>query len=502
MAGSRGTQSKRKGGGRKPLSTQPGHSWKYLYERLTEKRFQQLCGALLRHEDASVRLYPVGMSDGGRDATARGASGTPGGTIYQVKWTKDRIQNPVTWLKAAIEGEAENIKRLVAQGATRYVLMTCVAGTSAPGKGTMDKLDKEFEALSKRFGVLMEPLWQADLDGMVDAAPDAIKWSYADMLAGSDAIRFLLHGAAVEGQAAEMRTTLLRVMRSQGAEDAKVKFSQADLDQTSLADVYVDVEAELVSAPKGVADLAAVSEYMVRAGALLYLLETSMPYVLVRGEPGQGKSTLGQYLCQVHRAQMLAEDESSVIDVREYGAREPRLTFRVDLRHYASWLEGTDPFDDDPRAPQGKRRHGIGRSLEHFLVDYCHYYSGGRSVSVEQVQDLLDRYPTLVVLDGLDEVGEQRRRSEVVSEIDRLARQLGVAHRRWTQLVVTTRPNSSSQAEPTSDLFEYIRLRPMSPEMQKTYLGSGLRSTVCPRLSNANSGGSSSVGRRKNISHN
>lgn len=471
MVGFRGTQAKKRGGEGKPLSTQPGHSWKYLYERLNEKRFQQLCGALLRHEDAAVRLYPVGMSDGGRDATAGGASGALGGTIYQVKWTKNRIQSPVAWLKAAVEGEAENIERLVANGATRYVLMTCVAGTSAPDRGTMDKLDREFEALSKRFGVPMEPLWQADLDGMVDAAPDAIKWTYADMLAGHDAIRFFLHGSAAEGRAAEMRTTLLRVMRNQGEEDAKVKFSQADLDQTRLADMYVDVEAELVSAPKGAADLAAVSEYMVRTGALSYLLATSMPYTVVRGEPGQGKSTLGQYLCQVHRALILSEDESSVIDARGYEAQEPRLTFRVDLRHYASWLEGTDPFDDDPGATQGKRRGGIGRSLEHFLVDYCHYYSGGRSVSVEQVQDLLDRYPTLIVLDGLDEVGEQRLRTEVVKEIDRLASQLGGAHRRWTQLVVTTRPNSSSQAEPTSDLFEYVRLRPMNVEMQKAYLG-------------------------------
>lgn len=471
MVGFRGTQAKKRGGEGKPLSTQPGHSWKYLYERLNEKHFQQLCGALLRHEDASVRLYPVGMSDGGRDATAGGASGALGGTIYQVKWTRNRIQSPVAWLKAAVEGEAENIERLVANGATRYVLMTCVAGTSAPDRGTMDKLDKEFEALSKRFGVQMEILWQADVDGMVDAAPDAIKWTFADMLAGHDAIRFFLHGSAAEGRAAEMRTTLLRVMRNQGEEDARVKFSQADLDQTRLADMYVDVEADLVSAPKGAADLAAVSEYMVRRGALSYLLATSMPYTVVRGEPGQGKSTLGQYLCQVHRALILSEDENSVIDARGFEAQEPRLTFRVDLRHYAAWLEGTDPFDDDPGATQGKRRVGFGRSLEHFLVDYCRYYSGGRSVSVEQVQDLLDRYPTLIVLDGLDEVGEQRLRTEVVKEIDRLASQLGGAHRRWTQLVVTTRPNSSSQAEPTSDLFEYVRLRPMNVEMQKAYLG-------------------------------
>ena len=472
MARPQSTPRRPKSKGPDPLSTQPGHSWRYLYERLTEKRFQQLCGALLRHDDPTVRLYPVGMGDGGRDVTARGTDGTSGGLIYQVKWTKDRIQNPVAWLKKAVEGEAENIERLVAQGATRYVLMTCVAGTSTPDKGTMDRLDKEFAAFSQRFGVEMQPLWQADIDGMVDGAPDAIKWSYEEMLAGHDLIRFLIHGSAVEGRAAEMRTTLLRVMKNQGAEDAKVKFSQADLDQTPLAEVFVDVQAEVVAGPRAAPDLLGLSAYQDRtAGALHYLLTTSMPYTLVRGEPGQGKSTLGQYLCQVHRAEILPEDDVSEISSGEYSVNEPKLPFRIDLRHYASWLGGVDPFDDDPvgeRRP--KRRHGAERGLEHFLAHYCHFYSGGRTVTVEQIQDLLDRYPTLLLLDGLDEVGDQGLRSHVVSEIDRLTKRLGAVRRRRTQVVVTTRPNSSSQPEPSQDFFEYVRLLPMNPLMQKTYL--------------------------------
>lgn len=474
MGGQRSAPARtsRRKGDPQPLSTQPGHSWKYLYERLTEKRFQQLCGALLRHEDPTIRLYPVGMSDGGRDATGRGADGATDGLIYQVKWTKDRIQNPVAWLKKAVEGEAENIERLVTKGATRYVLMTCVAGTSSPDKGTMDRLDSEFATLSERFGIDMQPLWQADIDGMVDAAPDAIKWSYQEMLAGHDLIRFLIHGSGVEGRAAEMRTTLLKVMKNQGAEDAKVKFSQADLDQTPLADVFVDVQAEVVAGPRAAPDLRGLSAYQDRtSGALAYLLTTSMPYTVVRGEPGQGKSTLGQYLCQVHRAEILPEDDVSEISSGGYTPSEPKLPFRIDLRHYASWLGGVDPFDDDlhvERRP--KRRRGAERGLEHFLAHYCHFYSGGRSVTVEQIQDLLDRYPTLLLLDGLDEVGDQGLRSHVVSEVDRLVRRLGAVHRRRTQVVVTTRPNSSSQPEPSQDVFEYVRLRPMSPAMQKEYL--------------------------------
>jgi hypothetical protein len=37
---------------------------RYLYERLHEKTFQQLCNVLLAHNFPDTRCYPVGHSDG------------------------------------------------------------------------------------------------------------------------------------------------------------------------------------------------------------------------------------------------------------------------------------------------------------------------------------------------------------------------------------------------------------------------------------------------------
>ena len=108
-------------------SQQPGNSWKYLYERLPEKRFQQLCGALLADVFPDVTCYPVGQPDGGRDALQKLSTGD---FIYQVKWTNKRIQDPVAWLTATIRKEHDNIVRLVEKGAARYYLLTSVAGTS------------------------------------------------------------------------------------------------------------------------------------------------------------------------------------------------------------------------------------------------------------------------------------------------------------------------------------------------------------------------------------
>ncbi len=100
-------------------SRQAGQSYRYLYERLGEKRFQELCGAMLARVFPDVTCYPVGQSDGGRDIV-RKRDGRA--FVYQVKWTSKPMQNPATWLDNAIKGEADNIWQLVKNGAEQYYL--------------------------------------------------------------------------------------------------------------------------------------------------------------------------------------------------------------------------------------------------------------------------------------------------------------------------------------------------------------------------------------------
>jgi hypothetical protein len=83
----------------KPATEQPGNSFRYLYWRLSEGEFQQLCGALLRLKFDPVRCFPMGMADEGIDAISDGS------TIYQVKWSSKLEQNPDQWLRRAVEGE-------------------------------------------------------------------------------------------------------------------------------------------------------------------------------------------------------------------------------------------------------------------------------------------------------------------------------------------------------------------------------------------------------------
>lgn len=456
---------------------------RYLYERLGDQRFQQLCNALLAHAFPDLTCFPVGQADGGRDARRR--LGTASGQlIYQVKSTTRALGNPVTWLDAAIKHEYESITRLVADGASGYYLLTNVAGTGMRDRGSMDRLDERLQHHSRHFGIPMDCWWRADIDARVDAAPRELTWAYADMLAGHDAIRYLLDAERGEGRAAELRELVLKVVATQWQEDAKVKFTQVDLDSYELADLFVDVEAHRRASPRATPPsglplrprrgaLSEASEPEALGGAAAYLLAAAQPLTVVRGEPGQGKSTLGQYICQIHRAEFLHRQDRAGGADPEPGTMSTRLPLRVDLRDYARWLDGGDPFgesDPDEQPVRRARRRPGPATVEAFLAVLLTARSGGRAATVADVQDILARFPALVVLDGLDEVARDAARTHVVREIDQFVARLGTDTTVHPQVVVTTRPNASGLPEPTPDSFETISLARLGPALRTSYL--------------------------------
>jgi hypothetical protein len=414
------------------------------------------------------------MADEGIDAIADGS------VVFQVKWSSKLVQDPAAWLRGTLEGERSKIILLVKEKRiSRYILMTSVAGTTTGrGTGSIQKLQKYLDEYSKEFGISVECWWQSDIDAEVDAAPEPLKWSYQEMLAGSDAIRYLIHGSQVEGQAARMRSTVLQVMASQWREDAKIKFSQVDMDRVNVADMFVDMHVSVQRPRLG----GPVSGFLGTShrepfGALGFLLqsvntpEPSYPLIFLLGVPGQGKSTLGQYLSQIHRAAILPGDMIGGRRPPAEQVADPKLPLRVDLTDYASWLEGQNPFgeDDPPESPRHCKKGQ--RSLELFLTDFCSAYSGGRQVSVEDVQSLLARYPVLLVLDGLDEIPDPDLRSTVVEEINAAATRMGASGNiRRFQLLVTARPNASGLAEPDQELFQTLRLEPLTPALQSEFI--------------------------------
>ena len=442
----------------------PDSRYKYLYERLGDHDFQQLVGALLTLRFPGFRPLPLRQADGGRDGVD-----LAGRLVYQVKWSaKGHEKDPVAWLDAAIRGESDKIRRCAKEGAHGYVLVTNVASTGKAKTGTFDRLNVKLDEYSREFELEMSCLWREGLNPMVDSAPSETKWAYADMLAGWDLIRYLVDEHAGTARDSGLRELVRKVAAAQWNEDERIKFSQVELDRERLADLFVDVPAVRISIPgratpifRGAAALGGAAAYV--SGKSPY------PFTLVRGAPGQGKSTLSQFVCQASRTAFLPGRAPAVSDPP--GDGEPRFPVRFDLGDYAAWIEGYDVFDksDATQMRKGKRRPAAQATVESFLAELMTHASGRGTISQAEVQDLFDRLPSLIVLDGLDEVGNARDRRRVVREIDLFCAR-GKSYAVEPRVIVTTRPNSAGLPEPSSDIFEVISLSPLDAALRDQYL--------------------------------
>ena len=416
-----------------------GGSSRYLYTRLGEKKFQELCCALLVLEYPGVTCSPVGHQDGGRDAV-RLVDGRR--IIYQVKWTSNPGRPPVAWLSEAVEKEERNIARLVSDGAYAYYIMTNVAGTAARDRGTIDRLGKILDEYSKSFGIPMSCWWEADIDARVDVAPVQLKQNYRDMLAGDDRIRQIFGSGADTAPAlepfAELKDRYLeRVRQRYGRIDLEVltpRTEQGEQPVILLGEVFVPQAARLNPPPVELPP--ELLRRLVRTGEIRdsdipeevadkRLLEQAQAYqerpprpvldiiagaegqrLVFLGDPGSGKSTLARYLMLALASDLrsgplapLAGHVPLLVELRTYAGRRPRPGTFLDLIN--------DQYDlEDLGFPKP--------ALEAFLKQ-C-----GQA---------------LVIFDGLDEIFDPALREQVARQIEGFASRYP-----WTPIIVTSRP--------------------------------------------------------------
>jgi hypothetical protein len=464
----------------------------YLYEQLGPERFQALCQALLVAETRGMQCFPIAQPDGGRDGV--GYTFPRSGrdfVVYQVKFVRNpqAQTDPHKWLTGIIEDEAPKIRELLPKGAVQFHLITNVAGTAHLDAGSIDKVNA---ILAREIPIPSAVWWRDDLNRHVDVEA-GVKWSYPEILRGSDVLGALL--ASDLGETRARRANAIRTfMSEQCKEDEEVKFKQVEL-QSNLMDLFIDVPAKVTKGPRiedsyaysyahylfqRVAEIVATEhrdensrESSARptydedpaapAGALLLSgpIQRNFPFVVVEGAPGQGKSTLAQFICQVHRLRLLGRDRSFL---RRYHCPPfAHLPIKVDLTEYAAWIGGSNPFDLDG-APGGSRS-GSNRHLESFIAAMIADKSGGASFSVDDLFRVAEHSSLLLALDGLDEIADLKRRNAVIGEITAAVNRLDEIAA-GLQVVVTTRPSAfAGVSEFPAKTFHYFQLVSLSREL-------------------------------------
>lgn len=283
-----------------------------------------------------------------------------------------------------------------------------------------------------------------------------------------------------------LQTTLRAYLGDRYTAENTVQFQQVDLRGPSVDAMFVDVpvgcrrdtsalarllERITESAPGDTGELER-SSGLVISGATQALLhpEWTGNAVLVGG-PGQGKSTVLQYVCQFHRARRLGEsgyaaDQSDLTRA----ASIARFPVRIDLRKYAQWA-----VFSSSAAKKGKKSKSAPseaedwRSIEEYLIEEVSRHIGANEFAPRDLTLLLATEPVLLALDGLDEVASLTARARVVDEIARMRGRLR-ADAADLVILVATRPGTSLQPLTSSGAFPVLHLQRLTQGLRLQYL--------------------------------
>lgn len=459
----------------------------YHFEQLGPERFQQLVQALILIENPGLQCLPVAQPDGGRDGFHLPLFGNANGLIvYQVKYVRNplTIDDPHKWLVDQLTQEAPKVGAMLPKSIARYYLITNLAGTAHLDVGSIDRLQA---VLNDHLPVPSMAWWRDDLDRRIDKAPKSLRWSYPEILRGTDVLELLIDSDL--GESRRRRVDILKAfVAEQYDHDEEVRFKQVEL-QNDLLQLFIDVPVVVNRGPgdrrsrfedshrySQVVDMDGdqpVRVYFdergkpIGAAALLLdeVAQRRYQFTVIEGAPGQGKSTLAQFICQVYRIRLRDQTNMQLL-APQHKPKSVRLPIKVDLTEYAAWQSGKNPFaagGDEMAARPGTK------SLESFIAALISENSGGGNFTVDDLHAVLRSSLVLIVLDGLDEVAETKRRDSVIREINAAARRFHDLAPD-IQIVVTTRPSAfAGVSDFTQRLFYYLQLTTLTKPLITEY---------------------------------
>ncbi len=472
---------------------------KYPLENLSPELFQEFAQSLLLREFPDITCFPIGQPDGGRDALryieSKQVNSKRTTWIFQIKYTRDpNIQDLEEWLDGVIKLEIKKINELISRGCEKYILITNAIASSHLDVGKMDKVQKFIES---KVSIPVSVIWRHEIERRLDNAWD-LKWAYPTLMQGSDLLRLVFESAFADTWE-RRHDAITAFLNDQYSRDIDVRFKQIDL-KSNLFDLYVDVPVlpsfnhddgttrfrlERVAmayhalCEKKAAKSNAPTRYPywndnninggyvdqpapIDAAEFLFSIigQQLAPAIVLEGAPGQGKSTITQYLCQQHRARFLGRPNSLT------GEIPFRLPIKIDLRDYAVWLSRKNPFDKkNEEIPLGWER-----STESFISALIKFHSGGFSFAVEDLSAIAKRSALLLVFDGLDEVADISLREQIVAEISRGYTRLK-QNSASIQVIVTSRPAAFVNAPVLpKEHFEKLVLAPLSSSHIDSYV--------------------------------
>ena len=300
--------------------------------------------------------------DGSREATFQGKAPYPsneeqwgGNWIFQAKFHDVQQIGPKESRKnivADIDDELSKITEKYGNACDNFILMTNVSLTPVFQKGTKDKIDTEIIP-KYRHAIKNIHVWGAEeIYRFLDANP-GIRQSYAHFLVSGDIIACLLELLEREETGlGELVKLYCRGCFDHEQYAALDDAGDVDDERVALQRVFIDLDVKPPSFPNDSQVLERLPEWLKlaaedddRTSAISYLLDDSIPGVVLIGGPGEGKSTLGQYLAQIYRAYLIGRLNELEGDVEVLEQITPHIPFKILLREYAQWMPSQNNSD-------------------------------------------------------------------------------------------------------------------------------------------------------------
>jgi len=475
----------------------------YKLAGLSHREFEHLIQSLsLKLISTGVTIFGDGP-DGGREATCQGATGYKrkhewnGYLVVQAKFQ----QKPTYDSKAdgdwAIEHLRDELQQYTVENSRRrkpeyYLFATNANLTSVQDLGSKDKAFAVLEEHAQVLGLKDFDIWDYDkicrfLDGDED-----IRKRYMHFIAAGDVLSDMM--TLLPGMRRDFEAVMGRFLQNEFLAEQHARLTQAGSlgqQQTQLARVFIDLPTSLETASDP-PDEKPDSKGRLPTGFLGELIEIGYRrldrrsvahdrklhseddpsngrpergrFVLVGG-PGQGKSTLAQFACQLYRA--------AILDTRDRAHLAPGVDDAL--------KSVKDQCIVDGLALPTARRFPVHVVLTSFadeladgvvgtLMEFIARRIGKRAddeIAVSDLRSWLSSYPWVLVFDGLDEVPSSSNRAGVLEQIERF----------WVEcaeceadvlVVATTRPQGYSK-EFSPLYYSHRYLAPLSTKRAMHY---------------------------------
>ena len=436
----------------------------YDLSRLSNRSFEQLVQSLaIRVLGPGVVVFGDGP-DGGREATFEqqlsypsAAEGWNGYGVVQAKYrtrsgnTKQDGNWAVKQLKGEIEKYTDPNSEL--RQPEYFVFATNVVLTPVHKKGSKDRVISLLEGLKKQSSLRDYAIWDYDqIRAYLDTFED-IRTSFAAFITPGDVLATLM--SRLYPTPKELHDTFVLFLEKELLSDECVNLEQAGHDveeRIPLANVFVDLPTqsqlphidphanrdsgiddseevpsrdaergfirEILTAASDRLDPASVGTSTISDGLSPEVtLESRGRFVLIGG-PGQGKTTLTQFLCQIYRSAIISgkpshslspEVRKALTTIQLHCKSEginhkvvPRFPFKVILNDFAKALSLTST------------------SQMNSVLSYLAHQIKTRTdteITVDDLRRFLGIYPSVLIFDGLDEVPASSNRDQVLEAI-------------------------------------------------------------------------------------